>query len=376
MLIRNAAIFRDTGSFETGDIAVCGERICDVSSDAETLDASGCYAIPGLIDIHLHGCVGFDFASASVDDIAEMTAYQASHGVTALCPTTLSMPEDLLCQACGRIAGSGNPVGADIVGINLEGPFLSSDRMGAQNPKYAHVPDSALFRRLQEASGHMVKLISIAPETSGAMEMIEALRDEVVCSVAHTTADYDTAMEAFARGARHVTHLYNAMPPFSHRAPGVVGAAFDTPDCMVELICDDVHIHPSVVRATFRMFGDDRIVMISDSMMAAGLLDGSYTLGDLPVTVKGNKAVLTEGGAIAGSVTNLMNCLRTAVDVMNVPLASAVKCASGNPAKAIGIFDTHGSLAVGKFADIVLLNPDLSVKHVILRGTLLKERSQ
>lgn len=371
MLIQNAAIFRDTGSFETGDIAICGERICNAATDAETLDASGCYAIPGLIDIHLHGCVGFDFSSASVGDIAEMTAYQASHGVTALCPTTLSMPEDLLRQACGRIAESRNPVGADIVGINLEGPFLSSDRMGAQNPKYAHTPDRDLFRRLQKASGHMVKLLSVAPETSGAMEMIEALRDDVVCSVAHTTADYDTVLEAFARGARHVTHLYNAMPPFSHRAPGVIGAAFDTPDCMVELICDDVHIHPSVVRATFRMFGDDRIVMISDSMMATGLQDGSYTLGDLPVTVKGNRAVLSEGGAIAGSVTNLMNCLRTAVHVMNVPLVSAVKCSSVNPAKTIGVFETHGSLAVGKYADIVLLNQDLSVRHVILRGNLL-----
>ena len=187
----------------------------------------------------------------------------------------------------------------------------------------------------------------------------------------HTTADYDTAMQAFEKGASHVTHLYNAMPPYTHRAPGVIGAACDTEKVMVEMIIDGVHSHPATVRTTFKMFGDDRIVMISDSMMACGLDDGQYTLGGQDVTVRGNLATLTEGGNIAGSVTNLMNCVRTAVKKMNIPLTSAVKCAAVNPAKAIGTFDQYGSLAVGKKADIVLLDENLDIKYVIKDGKIV-----
>jgi N-acetylglucosamine-6-phosphate deacetylase len=175
-------------------------------------------------------------------------------------------------------------------------------------------------------------------------------------------------MKAFAAGARQVTHLYNGMPPLSHREPGVIGAALDSPDCRVELICDNVHIHPSVVRATLRMFGDDRVIMVSDSMMATGMNDGMYELGGLKVIVSGNVARLAEGDSIAGSVTNLMACVRTAVKLMGIPLVSAVKCASVNPAKAIGVFDLLGSIAPGKYADLVLLDKDLNICKVILRG--------
>ena len=191
-------------------------------------------------------------------------------------------------------------------------------------------------------------------------------------SVAHTTADYDTAKAAFGAGARQVTHLFNAMPPFTHRAPGVVGAACDNEEVKVEMICDGVHMHPSVIRTAFKMFGDDRIIMISDSMMATGKPDGTYALGGQDVTVKGNVATLTEGGAIAGSVTNLMNCVRYAVKEAGIPLESAVKCAAVNPAKAIGIFDRYGSIAAGKYANVVLLDQDLNIEHIIKSGTVVK----
>lgn len=203
------------------------------------------------------------------------------------------------------------------------------------------------------------------------MELIEKCHDQVVISLAHTCADYDTAMKAFDAGASHMTHLYNAMPPYSHRAPGPIGAAADKEKVEVELITDGVHIHPAAVRTTFKIFGDGRIILISDSMRATGLEDGDYTLGGQDVKVTGNRALLADG-TIAGSATNLLNCMRTAVLKMGIPLESAVKCATANPAKCVGIYDEYGSISTGKKADVVLLRKeDLTVKQVILEGGLV-----
>lgn len=224
-----------------------------------------------------------------------------------------------------------------------------------------------MLNRLQDLSGNMLRTVAIAPETAGAMDFIRENNSRVNISIAHTAADYDTAKEAIACGASQLTHTYNAMPPFSHRAPGPIGAAADDDHCRAELICDGIHIHPAVVRTTFKMFGDDRIIFISDSMRAAGLADGQYDLGGQNVTVKGNLAVL-EDSTIAGSVTNLMDCVRTAVHDMGIPFASAVKCATVNPAKAVGIYDAYGSLTPGKFANIVILDKNLDIKTVLHHG--------
>lgn len=369
MRIQNAKVFDVDAGFCEKEVAVQGELFAEHDSGNEILDAKGCYMIPGLVDIHTHGCVKQDFSTADLDGIHEMASYQARQGITALCPTTMTLPEPVLETACRNIAAYRQPGTAQIVGIYLEGPFVSHSKLGAQNPAYVQTADIALFRRLQSASGGIIKLLAIAPETDGAMDVIEQLGGEVICSIAHTAADYSTAMEAFRRGAKQLTHLYNAMPPFSHREPGVIGAAFDTENTMVELICDGVHVHPSVVRATFRMFGDDRIMFISDSMMATGLDDGLYELGGLPVKVEGNTARLRDSGAIAGSVTNLMDCVRTAVREMGIPLHSAVKCASTNPAKEIGEFERRGSITPGKLADFVLLDENLQIQDVFINGS-------
>lgn len=202
----------------------------------------------------------------------------------------------------------------------------------------------------------------------GALPFIDEIKDKVLVSIAHTNADYHTASQAFAHGAKQVTHLYNAMPPFSHREPGVIGAAFDAKDTMVEIICDGVHIHPSVVRATLQLFGTDRVIFVSDSMRATGLQDGSYTLGGQPVFVKDKRATLSDG-TIAGSVTNLMDCVRNAVFHMGIPLEAALTCSCANPAKAIGAFEHYGSLSVGKYCNVVLLEQDsLNVRGVYIRG--------
>lgn len=374
MLIKNVKVWKEDGTFEPGEIYVKGEKFCSSSDNTneEVIDGNGCYAIPGLTDVHFHGCVGYDFCDGTQEAIQAMAEYELENGVTAIAPATMTLSEEMLTGIARAAAAYESETGADLVGINMEGPFISMEKKGAQNPAYIHKPDVEMFRRLQKESGNKFKLCAIAPEEEGALEFIRELKDEVVLSVAHTTADYDTAKAAFEAGARQVTHLFNAMPPFTHRAPGVIGAACDQDEVKVEMICDGVHLHPSVIRTAFKMFGDDRIIMISDSMMATGKPDGTYALGGQDVTVKGNLATLTEGGAIAGSVTNLMNCVRFAVKEAGIPLASAVKCAAMNPAKAIGTFDQYGSISEGKYANVVLLDEDLDIKHIVKRGKLVK----
>ena len=366
MIIKNALVFTDNG-FVKKDIYTDGDRITNApDSAAEIIDAEGLYAIPGLIDIHLHGCVGYDFCDGTPEAVQAIANYEGSWGVTSIAPATMTLGYDELTKIFKNAASYQSDQGAGLVGINMEGPYLSHAKKGAQNEAYLITPDLDHFRAMQQLSGGLIKMVAIAPEETGAMEFIEAVKDEVVISVAHTTADYDTAAEAFRNGASNVTHLYNAMPAFSHRSPGVIGAALDADHVKVELICDGIHIAPSVVRATFKMFGDDRIILVSDSMMATGLEDGEYSLGGQKVHVTGNKATLMDG-TLAGSTTNLMLCMKTAV-TMGIPLESAVKCASVNPAKQLGIYDEYGSLAPGKYADIVLLNPDLSINKVMLKG--------
>ncbi len=387
MKICNALVFTEEYSFIQIDVLVEGQKIKAIGpkgglswiEDEVTVDGTGMYLIPGLTDIHFHGCAGHDFSDGTEEAVAAIARYEAKNGITTICPATMTYPEDMLLKVCQSARAyrekweaaekdpHSGPLGAELVGINMEGPFISMEKKGAQNPDYIHKPDVGMFRRLQEAAGGLIKLCDLAPETEGAMDFIAELRGEVVCSLAHTTADYETAMKAFAQGASHVTHLYNAMQPYTHRKPGLVGAAADTPGCKVELICDGNHIHPSVVRSTLRMFGTERVVMISDSMRATGLAEGRYTLGGQDVWMKNNLATLRDG-TIAGSATNLMQCLRVVVKEMGVPLETAVRCAAVNPARAIGTFDRYGSIEPGKVANMVLLDQELQVMTVILNG--------
>lgn len=375
MKIQNALVFTEDGNFAQLDVLVKDGKIqavtacggLDQEEDEITVDGMGMYLIPGLTDIHFHGCVGYDFCDGTEEAIDAIARYEAKNGVTTICPATMTYSEEILSGICRSARAHENKKGAALVGINMEGPFISMEKKGAQNPIYIHKPDVDMYRRLQEVSGGLIKLVDIAPETEDAMEFIREVHGEVVCSLAHTTADYDIAMEAFANGASHVTHLYNAMQPYTHRKPGLVGAAADTPGCEVELICDGIHIHPAVVRSTLRMFGPDRVIMISDSMMATGMEDGMYSLGGQPVKVTGTLATL-EDGTIAGSATNLMQSVRVVVKNMGIPLETAIRCAAVNSAKSIGIYDRYGSITPGKVANLVLLDQELNVMTVILNG--------
>jgi len=370
MIIKNGRVFTEEGAFVEKELYIDGDKISNTVI-GEVIDATGLYVIPGLTDIHFHGCVGYDFCDGTPEALEKMADYELANGVTTICPASMTFSEEQLTNIFANAANYKSEKGATLVGINMEGPFISMEKKGAQNGEYIHRPDADMFDRLQTAANGLIKLCDIAPEVDGAMDCIEKISDKVTVSMAHTAADWDIATEAIKKGAKHVTHLYNAMPPYSHRAPGVIGAACDNEQVMVELICDGIHSHPSTVRTTFKMFGDDRIVLISDSMEACGLEDGQYSLGGQEVTVKGNLAILTELGNIAGSVTNLMNCMRKAVKEMGIPLESAVKCATMNPTKAIGIYDNYGSLTVGKQADVVLLDEDLEIRYIIKAGEVV-----
>ena len=372
MRIVNGQVFDLEQGFVSRDLCTDGALIAQTSGDSQELDASGCYVIPGLVDVHFHGCVGEDFSDATPDGLQKIADFELSQGVTYICPTGMTLPEDQLTAICKTTAAhrAKNPGGAEVVGAHLEGPFLCMAKKGAQNGDYLHAPDAEMLKRLQEAAEGSVRLVTLAPEEPGSVEFIKAAKDMGIhVSLGHTVANYDTAKAAFEAGADHATHLYNAMPPLAHRDPGVIGAAYEFPHVKPELICDGIHIHPAVVRLTFGLFGRERMIIISDSLRATGMPDGEYPFGGQMIEVHGNRAtILGHPETLAGSVTSLMGCLRQAVS-FGIPLADAVRACTFNPARSIGIDGRTGSLDTGKEASIVLLDEkDLSVKAIIFKG--------
>ncbi|MDO4633921.1 MAG: N-acetylglucosamine-6-phosphate deacetylase [Eubacteriales bacterium] len=373
MIIRNGQVFLPEGRFAAVDVQIADGKIGKVASEIragegeEILDAAGLYVAPGLVDIHLHGCVGHDFCEGSTEAMDAITGYEVSCGVTSISAATMTLGEDTLAQVFSAAGDYRCPYGKVLRGITMEGPFVSKAKKGAQNEAFLRTPDRAFFEKMQGLCHGMIRQVVVAPEEDRDFTFIREVSKQTVVSVAHTTADYDTALEAFVQGASHVTHLFNAMPSFLHRAPGVVGAAFDRKEVFAELICDGIHVHPSVVRAAFAMFGAERICMISDSMMAAGMPNGSYELGGQPVRVKDRLAVLADG-TIAGSASSLMDCLRKTVLEMKIPLEEALLASTLTPARSLGIEKECGSISVGSAADLILLNEKLELQAVLKEG--------
>ena len=372
MRITGGQVFDLKAGFVERDVCTSGPLLSETSGDGAVLDASGCYVIPGLVDVHFHGCVGEDFSDATPEGLQRMADFELSQGVTYLCPAGMTLPEEQLAAVCKNAANhrARSTGGAEVVGVHLEGPFLSTAKKGAQNGEFLHDPDIPMLKRLQEAAQGCVRLVTVAPEQPGAMEFIRSAAEMgITVSVGHTVADFDTAKAAFAAGATHATHLYNGMPPLHHRAPSVIGAAFDSPGVQAELICDGVHIHPAMVRLAFRLFGRERMILISDSLRATGMPDGEYPFGGQMIEVHGNRAtILGHPETLAGSVTSLMGCLRQAA-AFEIPLADAVRACTYNPAQSIGIADRAGTLDIGKEASVVLLDRnDLSIRKILFRG--------
>lgn len=367
MIIKNGAVFQEDGTFRKETLYIENHKLKaseEEITDKTVVDAEGLLVIPGLVDIHSHGAYGYDFSDGDPEGLKEILRYEKRSGITSYCPTSMTLPKERLEKIFNSIneAGVSEDMAA-VRGINMEGPFLDPKKKGAHVEEWICRPDAEYFRELNRLSGNRVKLVTLAPNVEGAMEFIKEVHEEVCISLGHTSADYDCCAKAIELGAHHLTHLYNAMPPLAHREPGLIGAAADDPQCMAELICDGYHIHPSAVRAAFRLFGPERMILVSDSMRAVGMDDGVYELGGQKVFMKNRKATL-EDGTIAGSATNLFDCMRKAVE-FKIPVEDAIFAATRNPAKSIGIYDQVGSLTVGKEADILLVTEDLELKRVI-----------
>jgi len=366
MIIKRGKVFQEDGNFLEQAIYINDHRLVDKAEyqyDGEVIDAEGLLVLPGLVDIHSHGAAGEDFSDGNPEGLKKILQYEKRCGITSYCPTSMTFPKERLRQIFASIKGAQTEDGATVVGINMEGPFLDPAKKGAHVEKWIAAPDVAFVRELNQDADGLVRLVTLAPNMDGAEEFIKEMHEEVCISLGHTAADYDCASRAMKLGAHHVTHLYNAMQPFGHRAPGLIGAAMDDPECMVELICDGYHIHPSAIRAAFRMFGPERVILISDSMRATGMENGTYELGGQEVTVQDRKAVLKDG-TLAGSATNLYGCMCKAVE-FGIPLEQAIMAATANPARSIGIFDRVGSIRIGKQADLLLVSENLELKRVI-----------
>lgn len=370
MIIKDGDVFGEDNKFKVRDLYIEDGIIvseADEVTDKTVIDATGFYVIPGLIDIHSHGALGYDVSDANEEGMHSILKYQWEHGITSYCPTTMTLSESqlekvLMIAKKVKVSQRKEDKEANFIGINMEGPFLDKEKKGSHMEDYIREPDVNYFRKCNELCGGLIRLVTIAPNKEGALEFIKELQGEVKVALGHTAATYEEAKRALEAGGCQVTHLFNAMLPMQHREPGLIGAAAEKDNCMAELICDGIHVHESMVRAAFKLF-QDRMILISDSIRAAGMSDGTYELAGQQVTVLGKLATL-ENGTIAGSVTNLFDCMRTAI-AYGIEPETAIAAATVNPAKSIGIYEEVGSLSIGKRANILLLDRDFRLAKVI-----------
>lgn len=374
MILKNAEVFN--GDFEKirADVKIEGEKISKIGdfSSEDGLDLAGLVVMPGLIDMHIHGCGGADTGDATPEALETMSQTLVKNGVTSFCPASMTLSFEELTKIFANIDAMKDKVGgAYIHGANMEGPYIAMSKKGAQNPLYVRNPDKEEFKKLYEGCNGAIRVVDIAPECDGGDEFIKEIQPICPVSIAHTDAGYDEAVHAIELGVRHITHLFNAQSGLHHRKPGVVGAAFDVGRAngvRAELICDGFHIHPATLRIAFREMGEDGTVIISDSMKAAGCPDGDYDLGGQPVYVRDGKALLADG-TIAASTSNVYKELKNVIS-FGIPEKQAVKSATINPAKAIRVDDKTGSIEEGKFADILVVDKDYNIKLVIVKGEI------
>lgn len=365
MTIENVKIYGEDFRFHAGSISFEGDTITDVAYDGN-LDASGKdMVIPGLIDLHFHGCNGYDFTDGTFEAIEKMAEYEAKNGITAMCPSTMPVSDEQLMKVFETAADYESSNGAELIGINMEGPYLTQEKKGGNDPKYLKNPSVEEFEKFQAASKGKIKIVDVAPDLKGAAEFIKNVSKTVVVSLAHTPAGYEKSMEGFRLGASQVTHLFNGMSPFSHRETGLAGAAMDA-GAYVELICDGRHVSDPMLRAAYKIFGAERIIIISDSLSCTGLFDGVYPMGELVITVKDGLGRL-EDGTIAGASANAFDGLKHLVGC-GVPVEAAVRMATYNPACVLKVLNRLGTLGVGKTASFLVINKNMEIKSVYLKG--------
>jgi len=363
-----------------GSVVVEGGRIAEVSEgkapQGRVLDFEGCYVVPGFVDIHVHGGAGEDVMDASEGGLDRLSLFLAAGGVTSFLATTYTDSQDRTLKAVREIgeAAKRGTRGARLLGLHMEGPYISTGRSGAQNRAHIRLPALDELGQASLEAGGSLRMVTLAPEVDGALEAVRWLASRgIVPAAGHTDATYDEARAGIEAGIRHASHLFNGMRSLHHREPGLVGAALDDERVTVELIADYYHIHPAVLRIVTRLKGAGRTALVSDSIAAAGLPDGDYSLGGMKVAVRHGKSLL-ESGTLAGSTIRLCDAVRNMVEKADVPLREAVEMASTTPARVAGVTDRKGSIAPGMDADITVLDRDLSVMLTMVEGRVVYEK--
>ena len=376
LLVKNARVYQD-GQFARADvlcedalIAKIGENLTD--DDARIIDAGGMRLAPGFIDVHTHGAAGVDVNAADEAGLRRIAAFFATQGVTAFNASVLTDTPETTEKCLGAIANvmSDRGKGAQLLGAHLEGPFLAREYKGAMPEYLLREGDENLLRAYQNKYPGVIRYITVSPEVPGVVELIGKISHDVVVAIGHSGADYDTSMEAIRRGARCITHTFNAMRLFHQHQPAIMGAALES-DCWCEAICDGRHLHPGTVRMLLKCKGWDKVIAITDSIMAAGLPDGNYKLGVNDVVVKDGDAVLASNGVRAGSTLTLAQALRNIVKFTDHPVQDVIPLMTINPAKALRMDDRKGTLEAGKDADMVLLDDELNVVMTVGLGRVI-----
>ncbi|WP_210139181.1 N-acetylglucosamine-6-phosphate deacetylase [Staphylococcus sp. GDY8P120P] len=379
-VIENGRIYTEEEIIERGYIIIksgkiAGVGIGDYEGELQTIDAQGHHILPGFIDIHMHGGYGEDAMDASLEGLKHLSESLLSEGTTSFLATTMTQSDDNITRALENIvayqAQHDALNAADIVGIHLEGPFISEHKVGAQNPGYVQRPSVEKINYFQNVANHQIKVMTFAPEVAGAQETLAAFHDDIIFSIGHTVATFDESNEAAENGAKHVTHLYNAGTPFEHREPGLFGAAWLNDKLSTEVIVDGIHSHPVAVKIAYKQKGNKQFYLITDAMRAKGMPDGEYDLGGQNVIVKGSEARLASG-ALAGSILKMNNGLYNLMQFTGDTLDNLWPVTSLNQAVALKIDNEKGSLKVGKDADIVIVNDDIEVLTTIKQGEIHK----
>ncbi|MFG2307481.1 N-acetylglucosamine-6-phosphate deacetylase [Streptomyces sp. NPDC048566] len=367
-VLAGARVVLPTGTVTDGRVIVDGPRIVgSAPDDADVLDLSGHWLVPGFVDIHNHGGGGASFTSGSVEDVLRGIHTHRLHGTTTLVASTVTGDMDGLAQRAGMLSELAEQ--GDLAGIHFEGPFISPCRKGAHSEALLRDPDPADVRKLVDAARGHAAMVTLATELPGGLDSVRLLAEHgVIAAIGHTDATYEQTQQAIDAGATVATHLFNAMPPLGHRAPGPIAALLEDERVTVELINDGTHLHPASLELAFHHAGAGRVALITDAMDAAGFGDGRYMLGPLEVEVADGVARLVEGGSIAGSTLTLDRAFRRAVTVDRLPVGDVVEAISAVPARLLGLDDRKGSLETGKDADLVVLDADFALKGVMRGG--------